>query len=450
MGTFVVACLSLVNLAEAPLAQGSLVHYRGTVAKVERDRSTQAAEKSFDLTIYFSRADAAGTDFYWLLNERGAGSFGWFDRVGTWSQDGEGNPVGPQGPALLFDYGTGKHVIALPPPIVALPATVEAGATWQRDGLDYAVARQSSAVERRAWEVEARNQFGPVRRVWADIDGRLLLQQDERVFMNQGTEYRLALQLRDVEAVAADERSRLEAGYAALVDLKTKTRRPPRKTDDAWTPAELEALAWHLPAMQRHIAGGALEQIATAAAADLRRLSDRSSGLDRLASERVGKAVEPFELQGLDGATLTAGDLRGAVTVLHFWDYRDQPLKEPYGQVGYLEFLRARRKPSGLKVYGIAVDGRFRDPEQAKTAAVGVRKLKNFMNLSYPVLFDGGELLERFGDPRPLGAELPLFVVVGADGKIVHWKVGHYEVDREAGLKQLDAIVSELPASPAK
>ena len=42
------------------------------------------------------------------------------------------------------------------------------------------------------------------------------------------------------------------------------------------------------------------------------------------------------------------------------------------------------------------------------------------------------------------------FVVVGPEGKIVHYKVGHYPVDREAGLKQLDAVVTGLLAAEEK
>lgn len=79
--------------------------------------------------------------------------------------------------------------------------------------------------------------------------------------------------------------------------------------------------------------------------------------------------------------------------MLHFWDYRDEPLKEPYGQVGYLEFLYDKHKGKGLRLFGVAVDGRFQQPEGARGAVVAVRKLKNFMNLSYPILFDGGDLV---------------------------------------------------------
>jgi hypothetical protein len=130
--------------------------------------------------------------------------------------------------------------------------------------------------------------------------------------------------------------------------------------------------------------------------------------------------------------------------VLHFWDYRDEPLREPYGQIGYLDFLYHRRKAAGLQVYGVAVNSRLADETTRGAAERSVKKLKSFMNLSYPVLLDGGGLLRQFGDPRVIGASLPLFVVVGPEGTIVHYHVGTYEVQQDQGLKELDDVVAGL------
>jgi hypothetical protein len=71
-----------------------------------------------------------------------------------------------------------------------------------------------------------------------------------------------------------------------------------------------------------------------------------------------------------------------------------------------------------------------------------VNKLLAFMNITYPVLLDDGRLLKKFGDPRAVGGQLPLFVVVGPDRKIAHYFVGCYPVDRDAGLKQLDEVLA--------
>ena len=72
-----------------------------------------------------------------------------------------------------------------------------------------------------------------------------------------------------------------------------------------------------------------------------------------------------------------------------------------------------------------------------------VRKLKAFMTLSYPVLLDSGALAKQFGDPRIVGASLPLFVVIGPEAKIVHYHVGPYDVHQDQGLKQLDEVVAK-------
>jgi hypothetical protein len=429
---------------------GMLLHYQGSVAQARRDDAAGGAEKTYDLTLLINRNDAQGLDFYWLVEERGAGAFGWADRFGSWSQNAEGAAVGSQGPALLFDYGTGKHVVPLGPPRFVFPQAAEVGAKWEHDGSEFEIVRSTTAVERPAWQVEVRNQFGPQRRIWVDKDTQLVLQQDDRVFMNQGTEYRSAVQLRAVEKPSDSDAAAMRDGLAALVHLKGKLKRPNRAVDDAWTPEQLQLLGRHLPEAKPHASAGTLARIVAAADGDLKRQSRRAGALDEVVGKQLGRQVGKFEVEGLDGAKLADADLAGKVTVLHFWDYRDTPLKEPYGQVGYLEFLYARHQEAGVKVYGVAVDGRLQQEGTARAAIAGVRKLKSFMNLSYPILFDAGDLIRQFGDPRLAGGELPLFVVIGRDGKIVHYKIGHYPIDREHGLKELDAAVKAELARPAK
>jgi hypothetical protein len=70
------------------------------------------------------------------------------------------------------------------------------------------------------------------------------------------------------------------------------------------------------------------------------------------------------------------------------------------------------------------------------------------MNLSYPVVVDHADLLKQLGDPRPSGAALPLFVVVGRDGKVAEYHAGLYEVQANEGLAELDALVTKLLTRP--
>jgi peroxiredoxin len=155
----------------------------------------------------------------------------------------------------------------------------------------------------------------------------------------------------------------------------------------------------------------------------------------------------PLELQDLSGKAVAPDDFKGKVTVLHFWEYKDSPLEEPYGQVGYLDFLYRKRKAAGVQVFGVAVDPRAADASQLRAATAGAKKLQSFMNLSYPILLDDGSALKKFGDPRPAGAKLPVFVVLDARGKVVLYQVGHFEVNRDRGLEELDAAIGKALAA---
>jgi hypothetical protein len=441
--------ISLVGLltltaAEPELRSGAQWHFQGTVTRDERGPREAVPEKSFDLTVLVTRNDDAGLDADWVLDERGAGSFGWIERFGRWMHGSDGSAVGPSGPALLFDYGTGKHVVPLLPVRIKLPESLAAGTKWESDGLEHELLRESTVNERRVWEVEVRNQFGPQRKLWVDPTDDAVLKYEARVFMNQGTEYKLAVRLVDVDLLEPAAVQQFDGGIAALTTLREKLKRAPRKIEAELTPEQLQVLKAGLPTAKESIADGALAKIATAAERDLETQASRKNSLEEMTAKQLGRKVEAFSVEGADQAKLTDADLRDQVTVLHFWDYRDQPLHEPYGQVGYLEFLYGRRKGQGLKVVGVAVDGRFQQPATAGAAAGGVRRLRTFMNLTYPIVYDGGALLRQFGDPRTVGGTLPLFVVVGRDGTVAHYKVGHYGVDREAGLKQLDETVESL------
>ena len=100
-----------------------------------------------------------------------------------------------------------------------------------------------------------------------------------------------------------------------------------------------------------------------------------------------------------------------------------------------------------MQVLGVLVDEKIVDDDARRSAATSARKLKSFMNLSYGILMDDGTLLKKLGDPRPAGAKLPLFVVIGRDGKVADYHAGLYDVKPEQGLAELDAVVTKAAAS---
>jgi hypothetical protein len=259
--------------------------------------------------------------------------------------------------------------------------------------------------------------------------------------MGRGDEYQLKLDLLSSEVLPGEQATAIGKAIDRLVAVRGKLGVKPQAEEAEWKDEQLAVLREQLPGVAEAAAATPLAKLATAAQRDLALQAGRSDAISELGTKYRGRAIEAFSLKGSPGEALSHDQLAGKITVLHFWDYRDEPLKEPYGQVGYLDFMYHRRKEAGLQVYGVAVDGRLADEATRGAAERGVRKLKSFMNLSYPVLFDTSGVIKQFGDPRVLGANLPLFVVIGPDAKILHYHVGHYDVHQDQGLKQLDEVV---------
>lgn len=439
------AWFPLAATAEPAFQPGTQITFRGSVQQANRDRAPRPEPgKAFDLTLLVVNADDTATRLYWLVEERGQGAWPWLERFGRMSLDAQYQAVGPQGPALLYDYGEGQHVIPLLAPFLTIATPLALDAAWSDDGLDYEVEAAKEIDDRDTWQIAVKNGYGPKRTLWVDKQSPLLVRLTERVFMDKGTEYQLELKLVGTEPLADDVYQVTRRGFETLVALREKLKRPARSQAEELSAEHRQLLARQLPELEKSVTSGPLARLVRTANRELKTQSGRAEALAEHSARQIGRGIEPFSITGLGQDTLSAESLAGQVTVLHFWEYRDEPLQEPYGQVGYLEFLHNRRKSAGLKVVGVAVDGRLTNEASRKAAVASARKLKAFMNLTYPVLLDDGKLLRQFGDPRPLGAALPLFVVVGRDGKIAHYHVGYYAVDRENGLKELDAFVAEL------
>jgi thiol-disulfide isomerase/thioredoxin len=157
----------------------------------------------------------------------------------------------------------------------------------------------------------------------------------------------------------------------------------------------------------------------------------------------LGRVVTDPGFELYRGSSFADASLKGKVTILHFWDYKDSPLSPPYGQVGYLDFLSRKYADKGLQVVGVVVRPELEDPAQRTRVRASTRKFASFMNLSYPVVADIEGYISELGDPRRAGAKLPLFIVLDKSGKVIHYKVGFYEVDRQVGLRKLHDLVKE-------
>jgi hypothetical protein len=426
--------------ADVRLVPDTQLNYRGSIEQRGGEEGAKS-RKAFDLTMWVAKSGPAGSELFWLLEEKGRGAWPWTQRFGRLSLDAAGK-ADSSGPSLLYDRGEAQSVVPLPAPVLAAEKTLAADASWEEGKLSYHVDKMARRADRDVWQISVRDAFGPKRQVWVDPKTSLVAAASERVIMGRGDEYELKMELVGSESLAAPAAAKIVGALNSLLALRGKLNPPPDSQELNWKPEQLKVLGEQLPDVKKSAAETPLVKLVDAADRDLGLQTGRSGAVTELSDKYVGQIVQKFSIKGLGDESLTDEKLRGRVTVLHFWDYRDEPLKEPYGQIGYLDFMYHRRKAAGLQVYGIAVDGRLGDEKTRGAAERGVKKLKAFMNLSYPLLFDSGPLIKQFGDPRVLGATLPLFVVVGPNGKILHYHVGHYEVSQDQGLKELDQVVA--------
>ena len=347
-------------------------------------------------------------------------------------------------PHLVYDYDGHAYLIGLPPFVVALPADIEPDATWEQAGWQMTAIEQRSVSGVPAWIVEARERRGRQQTLTVDATTGMTLRAEADVFMGQGDQFKLTLARssdKPLDQAASDKVPELQNELLALqAALK---RRPDAHLSElsARQIADVVAAADRLTTLA---SGTPLEMLVRQMKTDVEQQQKRLESTTSLASKLMHTDAPQFVLSLMDGGKLESESLKGKTVILHFWDYRDAPLSEPYGQTGYLEFLFNQKKKMNVIVVGVSTNPDLQSTENLNRGRRSVRKLSEFMNLSYPVGHDDGTLLKAFGDPRDTRGQLPLWIVLNADGKVAHYHAGFYEVDAAQGLKDLEAVLAEL------
>lgn len=424
-------------------APACAVRYSGTLISGVRNGEGNPV-KRFTLFCLI-RKNETGREIDWFLTERGAGGWSWPERYDAIVTDSELTGTSGGIPRLLYDYEGTPTVIPLPSPIVDYSKKLANNAKWAVGKESWEVTQKTKINDRDAWQAVVTTGFGKKKTSWILADAPLLCQLEEKVFVGQGDEHRLTMQLEGFESVSAEELQKQSAAWEKIRSLQTELKRKPAEFRPELTEPQLNAVSKALPELKKLATDTPFSALVTAISSDLRGQNDRSSDIARLQDKYIGKAAPTFEFLLLDNKTSVSSDeLKEQVVVLHFWEYQAEPLVEPYGQVGYLDFLNDRRKKLGVKIFGVAIDERFGQPQTFGAAAKSAQRLKTFMNLGYPIGGDDGKLLKKFGDPREANAKLPLWVVIGADGKVAHYHAGLYSINTDEGLKELDEQLIKL------
>lgn len=435
--------------ADPSIPTGTQLVYRGSMTPVKDDGVP--IKKTFELSIVVSdkspgetQEPAAGPALLWTLEETGRGGWLWLDHFGVMPGDPLARDAGQSAPALLYERQDGKSVVPLPPVLFSRTDGIDMGATWTEGRLEYRVAGEKEIAGRKCREIEVKSPFGHKRTLFVDARSPLVVALRETVFIGQGEQHELVFELAESKRLEADALKAAEQAFAAALALRAKLERAARSDNGELADQQLATIRAALPALAKAADKTPLAPVVAAAQKDLQSQRGRSAAAAALREQIVGRAVGKFKLVDLAGKSITEDILKDKITVLHFWTYRDAPLEEPYGQVGYLDFLVRQRAKEPVQVLGVAVDERVADETERRSVAAAARRFRDFMNVGYPIVLDDGELLKRLGDPQPAGGKLPLFVVIGQDGKVVEYHAGLYEVTPQEGLAELDQVVSEL------
>lgn len=437
MNHFLVGCLMAVaGTAFGNVPAGTELQYTGSV--VQQSKSPTSEPKTFSVTALTATADDGSLQVMWNLEERGAGGWTWPERFGSFAPSG--NSKG-QSLRVLYSHDGVANPLGVRSPVFEFQDKLQADASWSDGRLEYRVARKRKIKDRDCWQVEVASNLGRSQTLVIDAASGILVSAEQRVFMGRGDEFQLKLELQSQKTLAAADFAKAQTAFGTLRQLQASLGRTGEQKVVELTATQLSSAQEMIGKIEQQSEGTMWSKLAGIIARDLQQQARRLEGAAGLAKRFVGQPAPKSHFKLADGTAIPASETQGKVVVLHFWEYRNENLVEPYGQIGYLDFLNGKRKKLGVKVIGVNVDPRIAERDNSGAAVRSMKKLMEFMNLAYDVAVDDGTLLTQYGDPRTLGSPLPLWVVIGHDGKVVHYQIGFYNITPDEGLKQLDEAV---------
>ena len=406
-----------------------------------------ATTKRFTLAAVRDANDDGGS-LHWIVVEDGRGSVPWPHSYGT-SQWLDGNGLNVQAatasrnnPQVLYINDDLKAFVAITLPQLADGQKLNQESIWKQGPVTYRVTERQTVNGQEAWRVLGFTNFGVKRTFWVNDQG-FIIRLRENVTIGRGDRFDLEYDLKNVQNLEDDARLKVTTAFDVFNKFRTKVDIERLEKEIVWDDEQLEAFRGDIDRLVSVAEETPLSAVARLAQADLKTQKGRSGGVATLMTRAIGKVVEEPGFELYRGDSYSDESLADGVTVLHFWEYRSSPLEQPYGQVGYLDFLYRKYKEQGVQVIGVVSNPLLEDPTERSRVRVNARKFASFMNLSFPIVADVKGYIGKIGDPRGAGAKLPLFIVLDDKGRIVHYKAGYYEVDRDLGLKSLDRVVKE-------
>jgi len=426
----------MVWLAAVDLPAGTELQYTGTLS--QQTKTGMAEVKTFTLYAIVVNSEDGNAQLAYHLDERGGGSWGWPERFGL-------IPLTTPSPKtrllrILYTHEGQQYPLPVRLPVFESLDKLAPQTSWTDGRLEFVVTRKRKVKERDCFQVEVSSNLGRVQTLVIEASSGILMSLDERVIIGRGDEFQLKMELQTQNQLSVADLAKNRQPLDSLLAIQSGLNRTGEQKVVELTGDQLNRVRSELPRLDKEAEGTAWSRIVASVGRDLQQQQKRLDGVAGLEKKLIGQPVPKWTLKLIDGSSISDTDLKDKVVVLHFWQYRGEPLTEPYGQVGYLDFLNSncKRRKLDVRIIGINVDERFANPQQTGSATRSMKSLLEFMKLSYDMATDDGSILGDFGDPRSLGAPLPLWIVIGADGKVSHYHTGIYDIKPDEGLKQLD------------
>jgi peroxiredoxin len=382
-----------------------------------------------------------GSEHFFSVSDDLRAGCPWPDSFGLTGPAVPGDKVQPH---LVYNYDGTIYLINLPPLVTALPAAIAPDTTWEHAGWQMTAVEEQTLDGASVWIVDARERRGRQQSLTVDASSGITLRAEADVFMGQGDQFRLTLARSSSKQLEPAVGAQLTELKGQLLSLQSALKRRPDSHGNELSQRQVDDVLAGIEQTTRLSKGTPLEDLVRRMRIDAEQQQKRLSSAASRANELMNSDAPAFVLDLVSGTKLDSASLKGKTVVLHFWDYRDAPLSEPYGQTGYLEFLFNQKRKMNVEVVGVSTNPDLQTAENVGRGRRSARKLSEFMNLTYPIGYDNGALLKAFGDPRDSKGQLPLWIVVNPEGKVAHYHAGFYEVDASQGLKELEAVLSAL------
>jgi peroxiredoxin len=430
----------LVCFAAFDLPVGTELQFAGTLSQQTKSGTTDV--KTFSLHTILLADDDGRRQFAFHLDERGGGSWGWPERFGLIPLPGE-TKTKTGTIRVLYSHEDQQYALPVRSPCFEFRDKLALSSTWMDGRREYSVTRPKKVNDRACFQVEVSSNLGKNQTLLVEAETGIVVSLEERVIIGRGDEFQLKMELRSQNMLETSEMAKSRKVLDSLLAIQTGLNRTGDQKNVELTSAQLNSLRMEFPQIEKEAEGTSWARFVAAIGRDLHLQQKRLDGVAGFQKKLVGQPAPQWALKLADGKQISEHDFEGQVVVLHFWQYRGEPLSEPYGQIGYLDFLYGKRKKLGVAVIGVNVDERFANPQQKPVALRSMKGLLDFMKIGYETAIDDGSVLAEFGDPRSTGAPLPLWIVIGHDGKVTHYHTGFYDIKPDEGLKPLDDAVVE-------